>query len=122
AVCAPSRNALLTGSRSTTLGIYNLGTNFRKAVPNAVTLPQYFKQNGYRTEAIGKIFHVGHGNVEDPISWSVPHVHEKVVDYASPNNQTNQQLTREEAFFSNTRLGNIKDLPRGPAWEMLDVP
>ena len=36
AVCAPSRNALLTGARSTTLGIYDLGTNFRRAVPAAV--------------------------------------------------------------------------------------
>ncbi|HSA02668.1 MAG TPA: sulfatase-like hydrolase/transferase, partial [Candidatus Paceibacterota bacterium] len=29
AVCAPSRNNLMTGSRSTTLGIYDLGTHFR---------------------------------------------------------------------------------------------
>src|SRR3954471_3094283 len=47
AVCSPSRNALLTSLRPTTLGIYDLGTNFRVAVPDAVTLPQYFKQNGY---------------------------------------------------------------------------
>ena len=40
AVCAPSRNALLTGSRSTTLGIYDLGTNFRLSIPDATTLPQ----------------------------------------------------------------------------------
>ena len=39
AVCAASRNNLLVGSRSTTLGIYNLATNFRRAVPDAVTLP-----------------------------------------------------------------------------------
>ena len=46
AVCAPSRNALMTGLRSTTLGIYDLSTNFRKSRPDAVTLAQYFKQNG----------------------------------------------------------------------------
>src|SRR5216110_90546 len=73
AVCAPSRNSLLTGVRPMTLGIYDLGTNFRLAAPDAVTLPQYFKQNGYRTEALGKVFHTGHGNHEDPKSWSVPH-------------------------------------------------
>ena len=60
AVCAPSRNSLLTGVRPTTLGIYDLGTNFREAVPDAVTLPQYFMQHGYRAEALGKIFHTGH--------------------------------------------------------------
>lgn len=61
AVCAPSRNSLLTGLRPQTLGVYDLGTNFRKAMPEAVTLPQHFKNNGYRTEGMGKIFHVGHG-------------------------------------------------------------
>ena len=65
AVCSPSRNALLTGMRPQSLGIYDLATNFRKAAPNAVTLPQLFKQSGYRTEALGKVFHVGHGNHED---------------------------------------------------------
>src|SRR5215204_5309894 len=47
AVCAPSRNSLFTGLRPDTLGIYDLGTNFRKAMADAVTMPQYFKQNGY---------------------------------------------------------------------------
>src|SRR5204862_3296789 len=65
AVCAPSRNCLMTGVRSTTLGIYDLGTNFRESIPDDATLPQFFMSNGYRTEALGKIFHVGHGNHED---------------------------------------------------------
>src|SRR6266536_5474595 len=55
AVCAPSRNSLLTGIRPTTSGIYDLGTNFRVSAPDAVTLPQHFKQHGYRTEGLGKI-------------------------------------------------------------------
>src|SRR5205807_275651 len=52
AVCAPSRNSLMTGVRPTTLGIYDLGTNFRASAPDAVTLPQYFMQHGYRTEGL----------------------------------------------------------------------
>lgn len=122
AVCAPSRNSLLTGSRSTTLGIYDLGTNFRRAVPDAVTLPQYFMQHGWRTEAIGKIFHVGHGNHEDPASWSVPHVQDKVVNYALPQSTSTNSITREEAYFSNTHLDEIKSLPRGAPYEIADVP
>ena len=73
AVCAPSRNALMTGLRSTTLGIYDLGTNFRRSAPDAVTVAQHFQQHGYRTESLGKIMHTGHGNNEDAASWSVPH-------------------------------------------------
>ncbi len=41
AACAPSRNALLTGLRPQTLGVYDLATNFRKSRPQAVTLPQH---------------------------------------------------------------------------------
>jgi iduronate 2-sulfatase len=122
AVCAPSRNALLTGSRSTTLGIYDLATNFREAVPNAVTLPQLFKQNGYRTEAIGKIFHVGHGNHEDPASWSVPHWQARVVAYAKPKSGGTNSLTREEALFSNVTGRRVAEMPRGAPYENLDVP
>lgn len=72
AVCAPSRNSLLTGLRPDALNIYDLGTFFRKTVPDVVTLPQHFKTNGYHTESIGKIYHVYHGNSDDSLSWSVP--------------------------------------------------
>ena len=65
AVCAPSRNSLMTGLRPQTIGIYDLPTNFRQGVPEAVTVAQYFRRHGYRTEAMGKIMHVGHGNFED---------------------------------------------------------
>ena len=68
AVCSPSRNALLVGRRPLTLGIYDLPTNFRVAVPDAVTLPQHFKNNGYRTEGLGKIFHVGRLPVNTQLS------------------------------------------------------
>ena len=116
AVCAPSRNSLMTGLRPQSIGIYDLATNFRKAAPDAVTLAQYFKANGYRTEAIGKIFHVGHGNHEDPASWSVPHFQAKTVQYAL---KENQGLTREGARFDGK---NPNDLPRGAAAECADVP
>jgi len=119
AVCAPSRNSLLTGVRPTTLGIYDLGTNFRRASPKAVTLPQYFIQHGYRAEALGKIFHVGHGNHEDPASWSVPHFQEKSIAYVLPASKDGQPLTREEAFFANRSPAN---LPRGAAYESPAVP
>lgn len=122
AVCAPSRNNLLTGSRSSSIGVYDLGTNFRKAVPDAVTLPQLFKANGYRAEAVGKVLHTGHGNTDDDASWSVPTKLEPVVEYLDPESTAGGQLTREEAFFTNRELGRIGRLPRGAAWEIVDAP
>ncbi|HSH93278.1 MAG TPA: sulfatase-like hydrolase/transferase [Roseimicrobium sp.] len=118
AVCSPSRNALLTSLRPQTLGIYDLGTNFRKSRPDAITLPQVFKQNGYRTEAMGKIFHVGHGNHEDDASWSVPHWKANTVSYALPESKAKAGLTREEARFANKPA---EGLPRGSAYEAADV-
>lgn len=121
AVCAPSRNNLLTGARSTSTGIYSLGYHFRRALPDAVTLPQYFMQHGWRAEGIGKVFHIGHGNVNDELSWSVPFLPDKVIDYVLPES-TGGELTREEAYFSNQKLGQNRSLPRGAAWEKADVP
>lgn len=100
AVCAPSRNNLLIGSRSTSTGIYTLGSHFRRAIPDAVTLPQHFRRHGYHVAGVGKVFHIGHGNVDDKRSWSVPFHPEKVIDYALPES-TGGRLTREEALFSN---------------------
>ena len=122
AVCAPSRNNLLLGSRSTSLGIYGLGQHFRDRWPGAVTMTQHFMNHGWRAEAVGKVLHTGHGNHDDPHSWSVPSVIEKVVEYLDPESTAGGQLTREEAYFTNQKLGNIRDLPRGAAWEVSDVP
>lgn len=81
AVCAPSRNSLMTGLRPDAIGIYDLYTNFRTKVPGVVTLPQHFKNNGYRAETVGKIYHTGHGNYDDTLSWSVPKWSVASVDY-----------------------------------------
>ncbi|MEQ1859244.1 MAG: sulfatase [Chthoniobacteraceae bacterium] len=118
AVCAPSRNAVLTGLRPETLRITDLGTNFRKRAPDVTTLPQWFKQHGYASHGLGKIFHVGHGNHEDPASWSVPHFQAKSIGYARKEN--NAQLTREEALFANKGKEAWK-LPKGAAYENADV-
>lgn len=70
ALCNPSRASLLTGRRPESIQIYDLQTFVRTHVPDVVTLPQLFKNNGYESRSIGKIFHVTNGNHEDDISWS----------------------------------------------------
>lgn len=121
AVCAPSRFTLMLGSHSTSTGLYGLGSQLRQLVPDAVTLPQLFAKSGYRTESLGKVFHIGHGNQGDPQSFSVEHFHDKVIEYADPASTDGGQLTREEAYFTNQQLDRIKLLPRGAAFEAPDV-
>ncbi|MEM9585664.1 MAG: sulfatase-like hydrolase/transferase [Planctomycetota bacterium] len=122
AVCAPSRFTLMLGSHSTSTALYGLGSRVREIVPDAVTLPQHFHAHGYRTESLGKVFHIGHGNQGDPESFSVPHFKEKVIEYVDPESTDGGKLTREEAFFTNQKLGEIKSLPRGAAFESPAVP
>jgi iduronate 2-sulfatase len=122
AVCAPSRFTLMLGSHSTSTGLYSLGSSLRQILPEAVTMPQHFaKHGGYRTESIGKVLHIGHGNEGDPMSFSVPHFKDKVIEYLDPESTNGGQLTREEALFTNQKLSEIKSLPRGAAFESPDV-
>ena len=117
AVCAPSRFNLMLGSRSSSSGIYGFGQNFRDYYPDAITLPQFFMQQGYHTESMGKVFHIGHGTYQDEASWSVPHHGDLVIEYVDPVSKSNG-FTREEALFSNK---SAQGLPRGLAWESPDV-
>ena len=119
AVCAPSRFTLMLGSHSTSTGLYGLGSQLRATLPDAVTMPQYFARHGYRTESLGKVFHIGHGNRGDPASFSVPHFKEKVIEYALPASKPGGKLTREEAMFQNAPAprGGMNTLPRGAAFE-----
>ncbi|MDP7304796.1 MAG: sulfatase, partial [Pirellulaceae bacterium] len=73
-VCNPSRASLLTGLRPDALRVWDLPTHFRQNRPDAVTLPQVFKQSGYHAQCVGKIFHNWRQDdwKGDAVSWSVP--------------------------------------------------
>ena len=65
AVCAPSRVSFLTGRRPDTTRLYDFGSYWREAAGNFTTLPQHFKENGYFSASVGKIFHPGKLAVQD---------------------------------------------------------
>ena len=57
ALCNPSRASMLTGLRPDTLGLWCISTHFRELKPDVTTLPLWFKEHGYTTRCVGKIFH-----------------------------------------------------------------
>jgi iduronate 2-sulfatase len=74
ALCSPSRISMLTGRYPATTGIFEIGRTLRETMPNVVTMPQHFKNHGYHTRSLGKIYHVG---IDDDASWTVPAWHSK---------------------------------------------
>jgi len=60
--CNPSRVAVMTGLKPSSTGVYGNKTDWRKALPDAVTLPQHFMANGYWAEGAGKVYHHHYNN------------------------------------------------------------
>ena len=87
ALSGPTRVSLLTGmypDDTRVWGMRKKGDNFRTSNPSAISLPQNFKNNGYETVGIGKIFDsrtVDSGS--DLVSWSVPFL--DFTKYFDPN-------------------------------------
>ncbi|MBT5167969.1 MAG: sulfatase [Opitutales bacterium] len=63
AVCTASRNSLLSGLHPVNTGWYGSTSAMRRSYDDVMgdhkMLPQYFKDNGYKTLAVGKVFHGG---------------------------------------------------------------
>lgn len=76
AVCGASRASVLTGLRPDTVHVWDFNSKMRDDLPDLVTLPQYFKQFGYHTASIGKLFDYrccDGMSTNDVPSWSQPH-------------------------------------------------
>lgn len=72
--CSPSRTAFLTSRRPDTTKSWSVvpAEYWRERGGNFTTLPQYFKERGYLTVGVGKIFHPGpaSGDCDSKYSWS----------------------------------------------------
>ena len=106
AVCSPSRTSLMTGRRPNTTKVWDLKTHFRTTIPDVVTLPQYFKSNGYHTQSIGKIYH-DPAEAQDAPSWSAPEilaVTKKAGKYVLPAN-----LLQKDSKAKASEMADVPD-------------
>ncbi|MBI1368290.1 MAG: sulfatase-like hydrolase/transferase [Planctomycetes bacterium] len=77
-LCNPSRASFMAGQRPDTTRIITNGPNLRELHPDCVTMAQLFKESGYFSARVGKIYHYGvpreigtNGAGDDPQSWNV---------------------------------------------------
>lgn len=116
AVCNPSRSSFLTGKRPDTLHLWSNGTHFREKNPDVTTLPQRFKESGYETRGIGKIFHNWHTQEKgDRRSWSA----DEFLHYA---NHGDDKPDVKGELSPNLALDIGRDYGSVPMCERRDVP
>lgn len=74
-LCGPSRASFMTGMYTDQTKIYENDIYLRSVVPDVITLGQRFRQQGYQSIRIGKIFHynnpssIGTSGHDDMYSW-----------------------------------------------------
>lgn len=109
ALCGPSRNSFLTGRRADTIRCYVSNDKFREnGLDDLVTLPQFFKNNGYVSLGVGKIFHPGIPNTNKgddyPKSWSEQIHHTPTTDNGTISWKA---YTKEEMEAMETPLRDV---------------
>jgi iduronate 2-sulfatase len=72
AVCGPSRSSFLTGLKPETITILDNKTPLQSVLGDRITLPYLFKQNGFYTMSLGKVFH-GPREHNDLKAWDEIH-------------------------------------------------
>lgn len=80
-LCNPSRTSVMTGMRPESTGVLGNHVYFRGRDPFVATLPQHFRNHGYTSVGIGKLYHGPFvdeavcstwDRLDDPLSWSEP--------------------------------------------------
>lgn len=117
AVCNPSRSSMLTGKRPDSLRLWSNGTGFREHNPDVTTLPLWFKQQGYTTRCVGKIFHNWHTKDKgDPQSWSAP----EFLHYANHGHDAPQVAGALPP--NSVEVSSLREYTQVPLCECRDVP
>ena len=89
-LCGPSRASFMTGIYTNQTKITSNNMNLRNSVPDVITMGQRFRQQGYQSVRIGKIFHydnpsaIGTSGNDDIYSWDQtvnPYGRDKIEEY-----------------------------------------
>ena len=89
-LCGPSRASLMTGMYPDQTLITKNNVLIRNTIPDVVTMGQRFRQQGYRSVRIGKIYHydnpsaIGTSGADDIYTWDQtinPYGRDKVEEY-----------------------------------------
>ncbi len=89
-LCGPSRASFMTGMYTNQTKITRNNMNLRNSVPDVITLGQRFRQLGYQSVRIGKMFHydnpsaIGTSGNDDIYSWDQtinPYGRDKIEEY-----------------------------------------
>jgi iduronate 2-sulfatase len=68
-VCGPSRASFLSGLYPQASRVLNNTLDIRTTRPGTISMPQFFKENGYWTAGVGKVFHNAKSN-HGEIAWN----------------------------------------------------
>ena len=89
-LCGPSRASFMTGMYSNQTKITKNNMNLRNSIPDVITMGQRFRQQGYQSVRIGKMFHydnpsaIGTSGNDDIYSWDQtvnPYGRDKLEEY-----------------------------------------
>ncbi|MDZ4684706.1 MAG: sulfatase [Planctomycetaceae bacterium] len=119
ALCSPSRISMLSGRYPAATGIFEIGRPLRSTMPDITTLPQHFKNHGYHTRSLGKIYHVG---IDDAASWTIPAWHSQKPRYGPIGQAAVEAQRKDDEAKGIKRQGRAKGVGfyAGPAFEVVE--
>lgn len=97
ALCTPSRTSILTGIRPQTSGIVKINDDWRKLLPDAVSLPRHFRNHGYYTYGLGKISDPRNGGMDS--AWNVQREEWGIADNAKVKEVVEVLAGQDRPFF-----------------------
>ncbi|MCI4670675.1 MAG: alginate lyase family protein [Bacteroidia bacterium] len=112
AICMASRASLMSGIRPENKRIYTCAS-LTDLVPNVLTLNQHFKENGYKTLCIGKVYHHDEDHIDQfGEDWHDPKENWTGRGYITPE--------AKDLIRVNKRFDASKK-EKGPAYEIANV-